>query len=307
MRVVFVGQDRVVWRRLVAYVLTLGIARRTWLYRVNKELDGHQALGLDHRLNAFLLCLPILGPSFVTWQTARRTRRMLEGSGIRYGRPGWLWAATLVPILGNLFFIAWQQSRLNRFWAQERASPGRGIEVDLDLSGDPAFLVELGAALKESYRPGSRFERRKRARQARVERARRSWAEVRRERAAVRAAGGSTPLLPWLRPKAPEARMLHITCGRCETRFDARQDPTVDTPLVCPKCGMAEVIPGLHSDPLQRPEPAAVPAVQATCPQCKSVFHAVRNLAGPTPLKCPTCGREETLAQPQPKRQAASS
>jgi DNA-directed RNA polymerase subunit RPC12/RpoP len=306
-RVVFVGQDRVVWRRLVAYVLTLGVARRTWLYRVNKELDGHQALGLDHRLNALLLCLPVGGPSLVTWQTARRTARMLEGSGLPYGAAGWLWAATLVPILGNLFFIAWEQSRLNRFWAMERARPGHGIEVDVDLGSDPAFLVELGAALRESYHPGSRFDRRKRARRARVERARRSWAETRRERAAVRAAGGSTPVLPWLRPRPPEPRILHVTCGRCEARFDVRQDPLAETPLLCPRCGMAEVLPSLHSDPLQRREPAAVPAVKAKCPGCGTAFHAVRNLGGPTPLKCPSCGREETLPAPQPRRRVDAS
>lgn len=307
MRIVFLGQDRRVWRCLVLYLVTLGIWRRVWLHRVNKELDGHDALGLRHGLNAFLLCLPVGGPTVVTAQTAARTARMLRGSGIPYGRPWLVYLATLVPILGNLFFIAWQQGRLNRFWAQERQHPEHGVEVDVRLDDDPAFLVELGKAVRESYHPGSRFDTRKLARREAMRRRLEAYGSVRRERAAVRAAGGSTPVLPWLRPKVPELRVLRVTCGRCEARFEATQDPLLETPLVCPSCGLAEVLPALASDPLRKADPAAVPVLRATCPSCKASFTGVRNLHGPTVLTCPKCGRAETLQPPAPGPGRAST
>lgn len=304
-RVVFVGQTRSVWKSLVLYLVTLGVWRRVWLYRVNKELDGHEALGLRHPLNAILLCLPAVGPGIVTLQTAGRTRRMLSASGLRYG-PAWLVGlAGCVPLLGSLFFIPWQQTRLNRFWAQERAHPEHGIEVDVQLDQDPAFLVELGKAVRESYHPGSRFDRGRLARRAKWQARAAAYGNVRQERAAVRAAGGSTPVLPFLRPKLPEMRILKVNCGRCETRFEVAQDPFVDTPLLCPKCGLNEVLPALRSDPLARPQSAAVPVLRAECPQCKARFTGVRNLHGPTVLTCPQCGRAETLALPAPKASAA--
>jgi predicted nucleic acid-binding Zn ribbon protein len=305
-RVVFVGRHRVVWRRLLLYVVTLGISRRVWLYRVNKELDGHEALALRHGLNAFLLCLPVVGPTVVTFQTARRTRAMLAGSGIPYGPPALVWAATLVPILGNLFFIAWEQGRLNRFWAVERGSTAHGVEVDIDLSQDPGFVVELGRALKESYHASSRFDARKNARRARWQARTRSLQQTRAERQAVREAGGSTPVLPWLRPKRPELRLLHVTCGRCQAAFDVTQDPTADTPVVCPTCGQTEVLPSLHADPLALRQPATVPTVKVACPQCGTRFQAVRNLHGPTPLKCPACGRADELPAPSPEAEPAA-
>lgn len=298
MRVVFVGRDRVVWRQMVLQVVTLGIYRRVWLYRVNKELDGHEALGLRHGLNAVLLCLPVVGPAIVGYQTAGRVSRMLRGSALRYGPPVLVWACTLVPLLGTCFYVAWTQSRLNRFWGLERASPERGVEIDVRLDDDPAFLVELGKAVRDSYHPGSRFDEGKRARRERMDARRAAYRSIRQERAAVRAAGGSTPLRPWKRPGLPEARVLHVTCGRCDTRFDVEQDPLVDTPIVCPSCKLSEIIPSLHGDPLRGKEQAAVPVLQVSCPQCRTEFTAVRNLHGPTPLTCPKCGRQETLPAP---------
>lgn len=305
-RVVFVGQDRRVWRCLVLYLVTFGIWRRVWLYRVNKELDGHDALGLRHGLNVVLLCLPVIGPSIVTAQTAVRTRRMLTASDIRYGAPWAVYLATWVPILGNLFFIAWEQSRLNRFWAVERAHPEHGVEIDVRLEQDPAFLVELAKAVKESYHPGSRFDSKKVARREALRQRMASYEVVRKERAAVRAAGGSTPVLPWRRPKLPEVRQLKVTCGRCDTAFQVSQDPLLDTPLVCPKCGLHEVLPALASDPLRK-EKAAVPVLRATCPSCRTEFTGVRALTGPTVLTCPGCGRAETLAAPAVAAPAATA
>jgi DNA-directed RNA polymerase subunit RPC12/RpoP len=303
-RVVFVGRNRVIWRRLVLYVLTLGISRRVWLYRINKELDGHEALGLNHPLNAVLLCLPVLGPTVVTLQTAVRTRAMLAGSGIPYGPAAGVWALTLVPILGNLFFISWEQSRLNRFWSQERGSADHGVEIDIDLSEDPDFVVELGRAVRESYFAGSRFDRRKNARKARWQARAVGLRGIRAERAAVRAVGGTTPVLPWMRPRRPAPRALHVTCGRCDTRFDVARDPTAQTPLVCPKCGLAEILPSLAADPLAGRDAATVATVQVRCPQCSTRFQAARNLARLTPLRCPGCGREDVL--PPPDAGAAS-
>ncbi len=299
MRVVFVGQTRTVWKALILYLVTFGIWRRVWLYRVNKELDGHEALGLRHTLNVVLLCLPVIGPSIVTAQTAVRTGRMLSGSGIPYGMPWLVYLATWVPIAGNLFFISWEQGRLNRFWAQERQHPEHGIEVDVQLDNDPAFLIELGRAVKESYHPGSRFDQNKLKRRESWQRRAQAMGDIRQERAAVRAAGGSTPVLPFLRPRLPELRLLKITCGRCATPFEVTQDPMYDTPLVCPKCGLDEVLPALRGDPL-RPQSAAVPVLKATCPQCKTKFTGVRSLVGPTRLTCPQCGRAETLPAPAP-------
>lgn len=300
MRVVFLGQDRRVWKGLLLYLITFGIWRRVWLYRVNKELDGHDALGLRHGLTVFLLCLPVLGPTIVTAQTAGRTHRMLTGSPVSYGPPVLVYLATWVPILGNLVFIAWQQSRLNRFWAHERAHPEHGVEIDVRLEDDPAFLVELAQAVRDSYHPGSRFDARKNARRERMARRVAAYASIRQERAAVRAAGGSTPVLPFLRPRLPDVRQLNVTCGRCQTRFAVTQDPLRDTPLVCPKCGLNEVLPAVGSDPLRQRESAAVPVLRATCPSCKASFTGVRALKGPTLLTCPQCGRAETLPAPKP-------
>lgn len=297
-RVVFVGRDRIIWRQMVLQVVTLGIYRRVWLHRVNKELDGHEALALNHRLNAVLLCLPLIGPAIVGLQTALRTSRMLQGSGLKFGSPYLIWAATVVPLLGTSLFVAWTQSRLNRFWAQERASPERGVEIDVALDDDPQFLVELGKALRDSYHPGSRFDERKRERREAYRQRAEAYRSVRGERAAVRAAGGTTPVLPWMRPRLPETRLLHVTCGRCETRFDVTQDPLVDTPVVCPSCKLNEVLPSLKGDPLRGKEKAAVPVLQVRCPSCKAAFTGVRNLHGPTSLTCPTCGREEVLPAP---------
>ena len=307
MRVVFVGRDRVVWRQVVLSLLTLGIYRRVWLYRVNKELDGHEALGLKHPLNALLLCLPILGPAFVAYQTAHRAAPMLLGGDVRYGKPTLVWLSVLVPVLGNLVYMGWTQSRLNRFWAHERAHPEHGVEIDVRLDDDPAFLIEMGKAVRESYHPGSRFDQRKLARREAFERRRESYDSIRQERAAVRAAGGSTPLLPWMRPRLPEARILHVTCGRCETRFDVTQDPLVDTPVVCPSCKLTEVLPSLRGDPLRGTEQAAVPTLKARCPVCKTEFTGVRNLHGPTVLHCPKCGREDVLPTPVKQPQAATA
>lgn len=299
MRVVFLGQDRRVWKGLLFYLVTFGIWRRVWLYRINKELDGHDALGLRHGVNVVLLCLPIVGPTIVTAQTAARTGRMLTGSPVRYGLPWLVYLATWVPILGNLFFIAWEQSRLNRFWAHERAHPEHGVEIDVRLEDDPAFLIELGQAIRDSYHPGSRFDTRKIARRERMRARVAGYQSIRQERAAVRAAGGSTPVLPFLRPRLPEVRQLKVTCGRCDTPFAVTQDPLHDTPLLCPKCGLNEVLPALASDALGKPEAAAMPVLRATCPQCKTKFTGVRALKGPTVLTCPQCGRAEHLPPPQ--------
>jgi predicted nucleic acid-binding Zn ribbon protein len=298
-RVVFVGRDRVVWRQMVLQLVTLGIYRRVWLHRVGKELDGHEALGSRHGVRAALLCLPVVGPAIVAYRVAAATGRMVSGSSVNYG-PAWLvWAlGTLLPILGPYGFVAWTQGRLNRFWAHERAHPEHGIEIDVRIDQDPTFLVELGKAVRESYHPGSRFDRRRQRRRAAMQRRLEAYGSIRQERAAVRAAGGSTPVLPWRRPRLPEPRILHVTCGRCEHRFDVTQDPLHDTPLVCPNCKLAEVLPSLKGDPLRGKDKAAVPTLQAKCPHCKTQLTGVRNLHGPTPLSCPKCGRTEMLAAP---------
>jgi ribosomal protein S27E len=294
-RVVFVGRDRGAWRCILLSLVTLGIWRRVWLHRVHKEIDGHDALGVRHDLMAVLLCLPIGGPAVVSFLVARRAAAMMAASPVRYGPPAAVGLAVVVPILGNLFHLGWTQSRLNRFWAHERAHPGRGLEVDVELGADPAFLVELQEALKASYHAGSRFGRRAAARKTRWQARARTFGEVQRERAAVRAAGGSTPVLPFLRPQRPAPRKLKVTCGRCRHAFELVADPTAETRLLCPSCGLAEVLPALSSNPLAPAEPARLPVLRVKCPACKTQFQAVHELAGPTQLTCPKCGRQDTL------------
>ena len=286
-RIVFVGRHRTVWKRLVVYLLTLGISRRVWLYRVNKEVDGHEALGLQHGRNAVLLCLPFLGPTWVAMQTSRRIARMTAGSDVRFQPWPLVYFPSWVPILGNLWYIAWTQDRLNRYWAEEKGHPEHGVDIDVDLEKDPAFLVELEKALAASLYAGSRFDQRKERRE-----------EVRAQRATVRAAGGSTPALWWRVPKLPAPRQLKVTCGRCKTPFSATQDPLAETPIVCWNCGLTEVLPSLRGNPLVKPRRAAVPTVQVTCGKCDTSFHAVRNLAGATELTCPRCGTSESLPPP---------
>ncbi|MES2155900.1 MAG: hypothetical protein V4510_12265 [bacterium] len=321
MRVVFLGRSRILWRQLVLQAVTLGIYRRRWLFAINKEVDGHEALGLNHRANAAMLWLAALGAVFLLgagslhlgvmgyvlgalclaptsilqlW-TARRTAAMVAPSDVRYGNATAIWVATLVPILGGFFFIIWEQGRLNRFWSYERAHPGHGMEVDVELGSDPRFLVALDRARKESYYAGSRFERRKTERKARWTARLSWWSDLQAERKAVREAGGSTPFLPFLRPHRPRLMRLDVTCGRCATHFDLQRDPAAETAILCPKCGLAEVLPALWENPLAKPERAAVASVRARCPKCQTKFNAVRNLFGPTVLLCPNCGRREEL------------
>jgi DNA-directed RNA polymerase subunit RPC12/RpoP len=325
-KVVFVGKHRDVGRRLLLNFLTFGIARRVWLYRVNKELDGHEALGLRHKLNAYLLGAPLAGllllfiltasgvgistaallaaatfvpGSVITALTALRVKRMLAGSEIPHGPWFLAYMATWVPILGTAFFVGWEQSRLNRFWEHEREHPEHGIEIDIDLTQDPSFLVEIREAMKESQEAGSRLDVRRRQREERLRNLQHWWHDVQAERQAVRAAGGSTPVLPWRRPVPPKRRRLSITCGRCSHRFDAEQDPLAETVLHCPNCDLHEVLPALGSDPLAAPGRAGYAAIKVTCPKCQRKFSTNRRLDGPTPITCPACGKTETLPAPK--------
>lgn len=306
MRVVFVGRQRTPWRLPIWYILTFGIYRRVWLYKVNKELDGHAALGLSHRLNLFLLILPILGPTIVTYQTTKRLNTDLHsGADLKYG-PTWaLWLGTLlVPIVGPASHMAWSQDRLNHYWDYERDNPEHGIELDPGLEKDKRFVVEMQKAREASFAAGSRFDRKREARLARWKRVGGDWKVVQEERRQVRAAGGSTPLLPWLRPRRPEGRHLRVTCGRCDTGFTADMDPFAETPLLCPRCGLHEVLPSLRGDPLRDPEHAGFAALEVDCPKCKTHFHAMRDLYDKTVVQCHECGHKETLPAPKPAARA---
>lgn len=296
MRIVFVGKDRLVWRRVLYYFLTLGIYRRVWLVRTLREMDGHDGHGLPRLLVVGLAVLPVVGPYILSVLASQAAARMLQGSPISYG-PTWLWKlALIIPILGPASFIGFQQGRLNRFWRHERANPAGGFEIDVDLSDDPKFLVELGEALKQSYQAGGTLESNFSKRlKARFQAMQKRQARVRQLRSEVRAAGGSTPVLFWRAPKGPQPRMLHVTCGRCETRFDATSDGVSPTTLLCPKCALVEVLPGGVGSVRQPKEKAAVLSLKVKCSNCQTRFHALRNLASGTAITCPTCGRSETL------------
>ena len=245
MRVVFVGRDRVIWKRLLLYVLTLGISRRIWLHRVNKEIDGHAALGIDHKLNAFLLVLPIIGPFIVQCQTTGRLNNDLHsGAKLVYG-PTWaLCLLGLIPILGNGFYIGWTQDRLNKYWQHEKDNPQHGIDIDVGLEEDPEYVQKIHKARLQSYEAGSRFDRRRQERQERW-RARVAPLEtIGEERRKGREEGGSKPLLPWRRPQPLERRLLHVTC-QCEHRFDVETDWKEQVEITCPKCKRSETLRGL--------------------------------------------------------------
>ncbi|MGB0652149.1 MAG: hypothetical protein ACPGQL_03020 [Thermoplasmatota archaeon] len=295
MRVVFVGRDRKVPKRLVFYLLTFGISRRIWLHRINKEVDGHEYLSLNTRLIALLLALPIIGPTIVTRQSARRVGEMLDGSPIKYGPPLLLWLATWIPLLGNLFFIAWTQSRLNRFWVHQRQHPEHGVEVDLNFNEDRKFLIELENARRQSYYAGSQYDRRRERRREIWAERRERWDDVQSDRVAVREAGGSTPVLPWKRPERPAKQRLKVTCGTCETAFSLVRDPLAETSIVCPKCATTEVLPSLRGDTLRKPEKVNVPRVAVDCPRCQHHFTTGRKLREATPITCPNCGLEDSI------------
>lgn len=304
LRVVFVGQHRVIWKRLLLYLVTLGISRRIWLYRINKEVDGHAALGINHTLNAVLLWLPIIGPTIVTYQTTKRLNEDLDSEAeLPYGPTPALWLATWVPIVGNLFYIGWTQDRLNKYWAYERAHPERaGVDIDQDLHEDPEYVAELQRAHQRSYQAGSRFDKKKDLRRERWQRRKEHWFIVQEERKAAREMGASTPVLPWKRPARPALRHLEVTCGRCRHDFRVDRDPLSETVLLCPNCGLTEVMPSLRGDALAKQERVGVAAMAVDCPKCETRFHVTRDLHGPTRLVCPDCGHSATL--PAPKKRA---
>lgn len=308
MRVVFVGRPRALWRLALLYIVTFGISRRVWLYKVNKEVDGHAALGLDHRMTVFLLCLPIIGPWIVTGQTAYRLNTYLETDmHLPYGPT---WALSLTPlgwILGNGFFLLWTQDRLNTYWAHEKNNPRHAIDITQGLDKDTAFQRDIQKALAASRKAGSRSDSKWERRKQRLLATGATLNAIHEERGRVRAAGGSTPLLPWKRPQRPPRHRLKVVCGQCELEFDAEQDPFAETPLVCPRCGMKEVLPSLRGDDLAERETVVMASLQVDCPKCQTRFHALRDLHGPTQVVCFQCGHKGTVPAPTRPKAAAKT
>jgi len=287
-RVVVVGRKRPLWQIVLLYIVTFGIFRRIWLYRVNKEVDGHAGLGFNHRQTLWLLILPIIGPSIVTWQTAYRMNNYLyTEEPLPYGPTWGLWAGTLLPILGNAAFMAWTQDRLNIFWELEKENKWLAMDIDQGLSKDAKFQARVKKAQTRSEQAGSRADDKPTLR------------DIKREREDVRALGGSTPVLPWKRPEPEPPRILHVECSKCATRFDAERNLYESTPIVCPKCGKSDVLPSLRSDELAQPEGALVTILKVDCPKCKTTFHAARDLDGPTDIVCPECGHKGSVPGPK--------
>ncbi len=295
MRVVVVGRKRVLWKIILLYVVTFGIYRRVWMYEVNKEIDGHAGLGFNHKATLWLLILPIIGPSIVTWQTAHRLNNYLYTEHeMPYGPTWGLWTGTfLLPIIGNAAFMGWTQDRLNTFWDLERDNTALAVDVDQGLSQDKQFQARVKREQARSEKAGARSEDK------------RSLKEIREERQRVRDLGGSTPVLPWKRPETEPPRKLDVQCSKCDTRFDVERNVYEPTPIVCPKCGKTDVLPSLRGNEFAEPEGALVTALKVDCPKCKTKFHTVRDLDGPTHIECPKCGHTGTI--PKPKASAASS
>ncbi len=292
MRVVFVGKNRVVWQRVLLYIVTFGISRRIWLYRLNKEIDGHAALGINHRLNLILLLLPIFGPFIVQCRTTAHLNNDLHADEpLSYG-PTWaLCLAGLVPILGNGFYIGWTQDRMNKYWQIQRRSQAHGIDIDVGLENDKKFLIELEQARKDSYVAGSRFDRKQRKREERWHAKVETLETIRAEREQVRALGGSTPVFPWKRPHQPPQTVLKITCGKCATEFSVEQDPYHETHIVCPGCQLAETLPPVYGG-----GGVTERVLKIECPQCQASFKTTAPEDGPVDIVCPECGLEDTLA-----------
>lgn len=102
-------------------ILTLGIHTKIWLYRVNREMDGHEGFHIDLRWLAVMVTLPIITPAIVKFQTARRMDIMLAHQlGLPRIRPRTLGWISLVPVLGSGFYAGWVQWLLNRHWFWHR-------------------------------------------------------------------------------------------------------------------------------------------------------------------------------------------
>lgn len=302
MRIVVVGRRRSLWGLTLTNLLTLGIRRRVWLVKVNKEMDAHAQLLLNIPLHIVLAILPIVGPFVLSRWTASRIAeiyRPLGEDSPKHGSMAWSWLLCFVPFLGTTAHMGIAQDRLNRYWP---ISEEKGLgAVDLSLRNpSDGYDQRLEVALEKSRKAGSRESTGLDKRKEQLERKREEFQVIQKERRRVRDLGGSTPVLPWKRPTLEPARHLRITCGRCELKFEQDQDPYADTPVVCPRCGLEEVMPGFASDRIDRKEHVATPAVKVSCPDCKTDFHAVRNLVGPTALRCYECGREDVLPAPQP-------
>jgi DNA-directed RNA polymerase subunit RPC12/RpoP len=285
------GRQRILWQVILWYVLTLGIYRRIWLYKVNKEVDGHAGLGFNHRTTLWLLLLPFIGPSIVTWHTANRINSYLyTDKDLQYGPTWGLWAATLIPILGNGAFLGWTQTRLNHFWIAEKSNQKLAIDITHGLDNDPAFKARLTRARSE--KAGARANERP------------SMRDVKAERERVRALGGTTPINPWKRPKGEALRHMHIECGECFTNFEVQRNPFEPTPIVCTKCGTTDILPSLRGESRAPPEGALVPTLKATCPQCSTKFYAVRDLDADTHIVCPKCAHHGVVPKPKAKATA---
>lgn len=102
-------------------ILTLGIHTKVWLYRINREMDGHEGFHIDFRWLTTMVVLPILTPIVVKFQTARRMDQMVSHqltlARIRPRVLGWI---SVVPVLGSGFYAYWVQHTLNRHWFWHR-------------------------------------------------------------------------------------------------------------------------------------------------------------------------------------------
>lgn len=149
---IFVGRRRHPVKILVYQLLTLGVYGRVYLYKVLRELDGHEALFLDRRPYIFLLVLPFVGPFLVKRRVATLVEDLLhhDVTGPAYRRSRVV-AKAWVPLV-PLYHLGIQK-HLNHHWSmhvkEEELEIKRAQLAGLQRSRSTAAVESARALQKE--------------------------------------------------------------------------------------------------------------------------------------------------------------
>lgn len=139
-------------------ILTLGIHTKVWLYRINREMDGHEGFHLNLRLLGVMVALPFITPIIVKFQTVRRLNKMVAHQTtvpiLRSRYLGWI---SLVPVVGQAIYSGWVQGTLNKHWFWHRR------EERIRLSREKIKTIASEAETEESLRARFQLEEQVRA------------------------------------------------------------------------------------------------------------------------------------------------